>query len=205
MQSLKVGGDGSIPDALFREMYRERKRVFVDLLGWNIPVLDDEFEFDQFDGPTTQYLMMASPDGEHRGSLRMLSTDGPTLLGDIFPFLCDGPPPASPDCWEISRFCLSRRLRAADRRSVRNQLVTAAANFALDNGISAYVCIADMGWLTQIVSFGWRCHPLGLPQQLDCGLIGAMRIEITPETPALMHAAGTWQPIYTVPTDSCAA
>lgn len=205
MQSLAMGGSDGIPDALFAEMYRERKRVFVDLLGWNIPVLDDEFEFDQFDGPMTRYLMMASPEGEHHGSLRMLSTDGPTLLGDIFSFLCDGPPPASPHCWEISRFCLSRSLRAADRRSVRNQLVTAATTFALENGISSYVCVADTGWLSQILSFGWRCHPLGLPQRLDCGLIGAMQIEITLDTPALMQAAGTWLPIYSRPSDLCTA
>jgi len=37
-------------DALLRAMFSERKRVFVDLLGWDIPVLDGRFEIDQFEG-----------------------------------------------------------------------------------------------------------------------------------------------------------
>lgn len=188
------GGGGPVRDALLAEMYRERKRVFVDLLGWDVPVLAGEYELDQYDGPSTRYLIMASPEGRHCGSMRLLPTDGPTILGEIFPFLCDGPVPATSACWEISRFCLSRDLRAAERRVVRDQLVTAAVAFALEHAINAYVCVADIAWLSQILAFGWHCDPLGLPRQLPCGTTGAMRIRIASDTPALMEAAGTWRP-----------
>jgi N-acyl-L-homoserine lactone synthetase len=205
MTYILTGGGGVQQDTLLADMFRERKRVFVDLLRWDVPVLADQYELDQFDGPSTIYLIMASPDGRHQGSMRLLPTDGPTLLGDIFPFLCDRPLPASPDCWEISRFCLSRDLHAAERRIVRDQLVTAAVAFALQNDITSYACVADMGWLSQILAFGWRCDPLGLPQQLPCGLTGAMRIQVAPDTPELMQAAGTWRPSATAFTDQLAA
>lgn len=193
MTYILTGGGGLQEDRLLAEMFRERKRVFVDLLRWDLPVLAGEYELDQFDGPTTQYLLMASPEGRHFGSMRLLPTSGPTVLGSIFPFLCERPLPTSPHCWEISRFCLSRDLRAAERRIVRDQLVTASVAFALQNDITAYVCVADMAWFSQILAFGWHCDPLGLPQMLACGMTGAMRINVSPETPELMHAAGTWR------------
>lgn len=191
---LKSGG-GVQEDALLAEMFRERKRVFVDLLRWDVPVLDGRFVVDQFDGPSTIYLLISGSDGSHLGSMRLLPMNGPTILGSIFPFLCEAPVPVSPDSWEISRFCLSRALRAAERRVVRDRLVTAAVSFALQNDITSYCCVADMGWLSQILAFGWHCEPLGLPQKLPCGLTGAMRIAVSIDTPELMHAASTWHPV----------
>lgn len=205
MTHIISGHRQSGEDALLRAMFSDRKRVFVDLLGWDVPVLDGRFEIDQFDGPSTIYLIIAGADGEHHGSMRLLPTDGPHILGAIFPFLCDAEPPASPDVWEISRFCLSRSLRATDRRVVRDKLVTAAALFALQNRITGFSCVADMAWISQILAFGWQCTPLGLPQTLDCGLIGAMQIAISDETPALMDAAGVWNPTDMLQTQPLAA
>jgi len=194
MALILTGGGGAMQDAVLADMFRARKSVFIDLLGWDVPVLAGQYELDQFDGPSTVYLLIATPEGAHLGSMRLLPTDGPTILGDIFPSLCGGPVPASPDCWEISRFCLSRDLRAGERRVIRNRLVTAAVLFALQNDITSYVCVADAAWLTQINGFGWCCDPLGAPQSLACGLTGAMRMSVAPDTPGLMAAAGTWLP-----------
>ena len=73
---------------------------------------------------------------------------------------------------------------------MRNTLVGAIANHALANGISLYTAIAEVGWMQQILAFGWRCQPLGLPREIGGQLLGALRIEITSETPALLAAAG---------------
>ncbi|WP_157217978.1 acyl-homoserine-lactone synthase [Flavisphingomonas formosensis] len=194
MPYLVEGASRSLEDIALANMFRERKRVFIDLLGWDIPSLAGTFEVDQFDGVHTTYLVLARHDGAHLGSMRLLPSEQPNVLGSLFPFLCDEEPPADPQIWEISRFCLSRDLRAHDRRMVRNQLITTAVRFALDNDIAAFFCVADTGWLSQIPFFGWHCELLGNPQQLPCGTTGAMRIDITPETPSLMAAAGTWMP-----------
>ena len=180
--------------ALLANMFVERKRVFIDLLHWDVPVLDGRFEVDQFDGPTTVYLIIAGPDGSHLGSMRLLPSDGPNILGSIFPCLCEDAPPSSPDIWEISRFCLSRSLKASERRVIRDELVTAAVSFALANRIRAFCCVAETAWLSQILAFGWRCLPLGLPVRLNCGWTGALQIEVSEDTPSLMAAAGTWHP-----------
>lgn len=177
-------------DDVLRSMFAARKSVFVDLLKWDVPVIDDAYEVDQFDDAHATYLVLADQNGAHLGSARLLPTMRPHILDSFFAELCDGAPPRGPDIREITRFCLDRRLTARQRRSVRNTLVGAIADHALANGISLYSAIAEVGWMQQILSFGWRCQPLGLPRQIDGAMLGALRIEISQETPALLAAAG---------------
>ena len=37
-----------------RAMFEDRKSIFVDLLKWDVPVLDGHFELDQFDTPASR-------------------------------------------------------------------------------------------------------------------------------------------------------
>jgi acyl-homoserine lactone synthase len=176
----------------FRSMFEDRKSVFVDLLKWDVPVLDGRFELDEYDDEHATYLIIADEEGDHLGSERLLPTARRHILGSLFAELCHAPPPAGPDVFEITRFCLSRRQNAASRRLTRNRLVTALAWYGLETGIRTYTGVAELSWLQQILAFGWDCRPLGIPRQLECGLIGALAIEISPATPALLAANGIW-------------
>ena len=178
-----------------RSMFEDRKSVFVDLLKWDLPVLDGRFELDQFDDEHATYLIIAGEDGDHLASARLLPTTRPHILGDLFAGLCAGPPPSGEQVVEITRFCLSRRQNAAARRQARNQLVSALAAYALETGIHTYTGVAEIAWLQQILAFGWDCRPLGVPVRFVCRLIGALAIESTPETPALLAANHDRQPI----------
>src|SRR4051812_27780219 len=122
-------------DVIAANMHRDRKLVFIDLLKWDVPVIAGEFEVDEFDHSGAVYLISAEADGEHRGSIRLLPTTRPHILGSLFPELCDGAVPAGHNVYEITRGCLSPRLRATERLRVRNQLTTAAVEFALFNGV----------------------------------------------------------------------
>lgn len=180
--------------AAMRGMFEARKRVFVDLLGWDLPVLAGRYEVDQFDDPHARYLILTDRAHNHLASARLLPTTRPHLLGDLFAELCDDAPPSGPTIYEITRFCLERTASARCRRDARNQLVSALADYALANGITAYTGVAEIGWLQQILAFGWRCRPLGMPKQINGMTLGALRIEITPDTPALLAAAGIYAP-----------
>jgi N-acyl-L-homoserine lactone synthetase len=179
-----------LSEAVLRNMFAARKLVFIDLLGWDVPVVDERYEIDQFDDPRATYLVLADSKGEHLGSARLLPTTRPHILGTLYPCLCEGAPPTGPAIFEITRFCLDRRLRARERRIVRDTLVTALVDHALDNDITAYTAIAEMGWFQQILAFGWRCMPLGLPQVADGSMLAALRIDISRETPGLLARAG---------------
>lgn len=173
-----------------RAMFEARKAVFIDLLKWDLPVLAGRYEVDQFDDGNATYLILTDLHQRHLASARLLPTSRPGILSSLFPTLCEGPPPSSADIYEITRFCLSPTLRAPERRFVRDQLVCGLTRFALDNGVRAYTGVAEAAWLRQILAFGWKCRPLGLPQRIDGRLIGAMRIEIDDDTLVRLADAG---------------
>lgn len=181
-----------LADAALRSMFEARKRVFVDLLKWDVPVLEGRFELDQFDDEHAIYLLVSDAEGQHLGSARLLPTLRPHLLDTLFPQLCASAPPRGPDVLEITRFCLDRALGARERLVVRNRLVSALADFALLRGVSTYVGVAEIAWLQQILAFGWRCRPLGLPSLGGGRMLGALRIDISAETPALLEANGIY-------------
>ena len=72
------------------QMHRDRKAVFVDRLKWDVPVVDGVFEKDQFDTSDAIYLVATDPKHQqHLGSVRLLPSNGPHLLGEVFPHLCE--------------------------------------------------------------------------------------------------------------------
>jgi acyl-homoserine lactone synthase len=189
------GAHRPLGNEALRSMFEARKRVFVDLLKWDVPVLAGRYEVDQFDNEHATYLIIADEQGEHVGSARLLETCRPHILGTLFPELCSDAPPQSAEVLEITRFCLSRRRSARERLETRNRLVTALVAFALARGVTAYTGVAELGWLQQILAFGWRCRPLGLPRQVDGKMIGALRIEVSEETPGLLAQNGIYSPV----------
>lgn len=179
-------------DCTLRAMFEDRKSVFVDLLKWDVPVLEGRFEIDQFDDDQATYIIIADAHGDHLGSARLLPTTRPHILNSLFAHLCAAPPPGGPAVAEITRFCLSRRQNAALRRRTRNRLISALAWHALETGIRTYTGVAELAWLQQILAFGWDCRPLGIPARFECGMLGALAIEIRPDTPGLLAANGIW-------------
>ncbi|QKS00349.1 autoinducer synthase [Sphingomonas sp. CL5.1] len=182
-------------DTALRAMFRARKEVFIDLLKWDLPVLAGEFEVDQFDDPAAEYLILLDGRGGHRASARLLRTDRSHLLGDLYPHLCAGPVPAGPTIREITRFCLDRNQRAMERRSARNQLVTALAEHALANGITAYTGVADVEWFDQVRRFGWACEALGQPVRHGRQWLTALHITIDADTIESLRLGGTYEPL----------
>lgn len=188
---LNILTPGSEPDAnVMRAMFAARKSIFVDLLKWDVPVLEGLYEVDQFDTVHARYLVLTDPEGNHLASTRLLPTTREGILSGLFRKLCDGPVPSAPDIMEITRFCLDRRLKAAERRQARDALVLALVDYALANGISTYLAVAELGWLRQIVDFGWDCRLLGPLGQMKGERLAAVRILIDADTPSRLFAGG---------------
>ena len=175
-------------------MFEARKRVFVDLLQWDVPVLDGRFEIDQFDDEHAVYLIVTDRGGAHRASARLLKTTRPHILDTLFGELCEAVPPRGAEVREITRFCLDRDQNARERREARNALVAGLVDYALAHGIARYSGVAEIGWLQQILAFGWRCRPLGLPRAIGGRQLGALVIDIAADTPALLAANGIYAP-----------
>ena len=173
-----------------RSMFEARKRVFIDLLKWDIPALAGRFELDHFDDVDATYLIVTDADGEHLASARLLLTTRPALLDSLFPELVDGPVPQGADVLEITRFCLSPGIGARQRRVARDSLLAGLAEFALANGIRTYTGLAGLAWFRQVERFGWDCQPLGPPRLHGGEALVALRIDIDGSTISRLAAAG---------------
>src|SRR5690554_3010471 len=80
---MLLSSSQSVPhksDPALRSMFEARKKVFVDLLKWDLPVLDGRFEVDQFDTPEAVYLVLTDESANHRASARLLRTDRSHIL-----------------------------------------------------------------------------------------------------------------------------
>lgn len=201
MQSAWSSRLPSQPHPEIRAMFEARKRVFVDLLRWNVPVLDGKFEIDQYDLPDAQYLVLADEHQNHRASARLLLTDGPHILAELFPCLCEESLPSGASIREITRFCIEPALSRNERRRARDQLITALVEHALRAGITHYVAVAEVGWFKQISNFGWKCRPLGPAQKTDGQFLVALQLEIDSNTSRDLARSGMWCPAECIVAD----
>lgn len=195
MMQMTDTGHGLCESTAMRAMFAARKQVFIDLLGWDLPVLADQFELDQFDNPDAEYLILLGPDHRHRASARLLLTEQDHILASLYPQLCADAIPSGPSVREITRFCLDRHQRACERRTARNQLVTALAEHALDNDITDYTGVAGQAWYEQIARFGWDCRALGPVVRSGRDTLVGLHIHIDSTTIDKLRAAGVYEPL----------
>lgn len=173
-------------------MFADRKAQFVDFFDWEVPVIDGRFEMDQFDTAAAVYIVAIDEAGRHEASLRMLPSWLPHLLGDIFPHICVSGVPVGPTTWEGTRLCLPSRHGAARRRELRNELISAMADFALARGIEHITGVIPDGFRREVLAMGWRAEPLGPALRIKGGPIGAFRIEVTPDMRQRLAWSGTY-------------
>lgn len=187
--------------SLLETMFADRKRLFVDLFGWDVPVVEGRFEIDQFDTADTVYLICADEAGVHEASIRLMPTTRPHMLGELFAHLCPYGVPAGPNIWESTRLCLPQRHGAARRRELRNRLISAMVDFALERGIDRFTGVLPDAFRKEVLAMGWAAEPLGPAVRVDSGLVGAFAAHVRADTPERLGWSGT----YVAPARAVAA
>lgn len=131
------------------QMFRLRKKVFHDRLGWDVHV-DCDLEFDHFDELNPLYVLSMDDAAEHVvASLRLLPTTGPNMLCDVFPeLLSPGLVVRSPTIWESSRFCVDHEERGARSPNLvakaAAELMCAVGEIGLASGLTHIVTVTDI-------------------------------------------------------------
>jgi len=187
--------------ALLQSMFADRKRLFVDLFGWDVPVIDDQYEMDQFDNRHTIYLVAAEGDGSHAASIRLYPTTEPHMLGTLFPHLCPFGVPVDAATWESTRLCLPQRHGAERRRQLRDMLFSAMVDVALERGIERYTGVIPDPFRREVLSLGWQAEPLGPAVRIAGGPIGAFLIHIRKDTPERLR----WNGVYPAKSEQVSA
>lgn len=143
------------------EMHLHRKRVFVEGLGWPLPLIG-AFETDRYDGEDVMYLLVKDDlHGRLRASARLLRTDRPHPLLDLFPHLCDNGVPQGANVWEVSRFCPNPLTRRRDRLALLWQIMCASLETALLFDIERLTFVANRALRPLALHCGWDAVPLG--------------------------------------------
>jgi N-acyl-L-homoserine lactone synthetase len=185
-----VASWGRNRSALRSAMLKDRKIVLMDRLGWDLQSPDGLHEIDEYDDDDTLYLIVHQPEtGRHLGSVRLLPSVGPHLLGDKFAHLCAQAVPTGPDVWEITRLVTAPGLNRAEALQVRRQLSIALFEHALAAGITRYTMVTHLPWLPSLLSIGWDAEPLGMPHGEGVNAVAALQIFVNAPTLHRLRAA----------------
>ncbi len=153
------------------EMHRQRKAVFVDRAGWEIPVAADQ-EIDQYDLRKDTLYLLAKHErtGTVRASARLLTTTGPHLICDLLGAADRATIPRGSTVWEVSRFCTAPGIHARDRRhGLLWEMVCGVLETGLFYGIDEVIFAASRALLPLALNCGWEARTLtrGLSDQND--------------------------------------
>lgn len=153
---------------LMEKVWRLRHQVFVEEKGWEAIRRQDGREIDQFDSDRAVHILYIQ-EGEVLGYSRMLPTDGPHLLSDVYPQLCDGDIPRSPHMWEWTRFCTVKSHRGSIRSLsyVSNCLLSAIVEWGMAKDICEIGIQMNRMWMLTLCQLRFRPMPLGVIHELD--------------------------------------
>ncbi|MBR1177041.1 GNAT family N-acetyltransferase [Bradyrhizobium sp. KB893862 SZCCT0404] len=209
IQLITAANYGEFSETLVR-MHQLRYRVFRQRLGWDVQVSGD-LEADEFDSLHPAYLVMIARDGSVQGSVRLLPSTGPTMLGHIFPILLAGQSaPSSPSIWESSRFAVDI---ATDTPKgphgialATYELFAGMIEFGLSRSLTDIVTVTDARMERILRRAGWCLRRIAEPQKLGNTTAVAGYLEISTTALAQVRMAGGLPgPILWTPVISAAA
>lgn len=179
---------------MLEEMYRLRKRVFHDRLGWDVEITDG-MEIDIFDSLDPSYIVSVDSEGHVVGCVRQLQTTGPHMLSDVFSSILDGEPPLrSSRVWEATRFCVdTQRLSGGRGRNtisyVTSEIMIAAIELAISAGVTDAIAVVDPVMNRVLHRSGNGPYDyLGTPKQMGKVVAMAGLIDCTQERAARIRA-----------------
>ena len=164
------------------EMHRQRRTLFIEQMHWRLDA-PDGLEIDKFDAPDVTYLIESeTPRSDVSASVRLLPTDRPHLLGEVFPHLCPNGVPSSASIWEVTRFCPSPDTPKGEaRRRALAVMIAGILETGLLFGIERVTFVAGLALARQALSVGWTASPLGPTVRQGRDRITAIAAEIDVE------------------------
>lgn len=182
MASIIIGraGEHGLGANLLDSMYRLRCDVFHRRLGWEVRV-EHGREHDWFDLIGPHYLIAHDGAATALGCCRLLPTQGPNMLRDIFPMLLDGAAaPAGAEIWEVSRFAISERCAGEGFGfgEVPASMLGDMFRFAAAHGVRDLVGVTSAPIERMLRHLGLEVERLGRPQRIGTVMSLAFRMQV---------------------------
>lgn len=159
------------------KIYRIRKDVFFDRLGWDV-LCSGGLEFDAFDNADCDYLVVRHQD-TLICSCRLIPTTRPTMLSEVFPGLLRGedylPDPA---VIEISR--LAATACPSLRGGVMSLILQELRRYASDHRVSAFVFVTTTAIERLLRRHGVRLQRFGDGRTTLVGGVRSVALRLHP-------------------------
>lgn len=160
------------------ELYRFRKRVFSDRLGWDVES-HRGLERDSFDKPDTHWVLIEDEQGLC-GCIRLLSCAQDYMLPSIFPAALAGElAPRCADVWELTRLAIDAG-RAPQLDNGVNELTCVIFRevyaFARAQGIRELVAVVSLPVERIFRRLGLPIERLGHRQAVELGAVRGVGI-----------------------------
>ena len=149
-------------DAL-EEMFQFRHAVAIGEMGWSLPHAEQDREQDQFDTDDAIYFLDWDQHNNMAACCRLVPTDKPHLISEIFPTYCDfGNIPRDPKILEVSRF-LSRKTGLSKEATIRarHRVMVAIHEYGHANGVTHFTALTYQKHY-ELAAYLFRTRPLGM-------------------------------------------
>ena len=187
MITVTAGTPGQLDSGVEHQLAAYRHKVFVDQLGWKLPLAEAGLERDQFDRPDTLYVIAFDRQHNVCGCGRLLPTTKPYLLGSVFPHLMgEQQLPCATEVWELSRYSTqtvdSVPLTHEQSRRRFRSLLRAIVEAAIAHGAKRLITFTVPTLERLSRQLGIHVHRVGPPQLIDGSPVVAMWVELDEQT-----------------------
>jgi N-acyl-L-homoserine lactone synthetase len=185
---------------LFNQMFRHRKRVFIDQKKWDIKAVDGEFEIDEYDRDDTVYVCSFREDGALAGSVRLLNTLTDHMAGGAFKDMFPGLTIRSPTIWEATRFAVPEdpHIQPNGVSRAACEVMLGTCLFGLEHGVSQLTAIYEAPMARIYRKCGVRHYILGRHRSPEHGAVHFALGEISRELEASIRRATGLTPVEAV-------
>ncbi len=147
--------------------FRLRHNVFIEALGWSDLEARNGMEWDQYDTPATVYLTKRDENGRVIGTFRLVTTDTPYMIRDLWPERASRLPD-SPTILEGTRLAVAQDLDQRTSRRVCLELIAASIDYAVQTGCTEILHVSPLvimkgilkrnGLVSTWLSDPWECE-----------------------------------------------
>ncbi|MEQ9144455.1 MAG: acyl-homoserine-lactone synthase [Parvibaculaceae bacterium] len=147
------------------QMFRLRKKIFVDEKGWDMPVRDG-WEIDQFDTDDADYVLFIDDGGNVKVGLRYMPYCVPNMTKDVFGHLLYEEPDGA-NVYEMTRAFITQDVRDGTYFPL---LLCAKYEYLLWKEASHIIEVCDTRFLPMLLETGWHMRVVGRPEPDESGV-----------------------------------
>jgi acyl-homoserine lactone synthase len=171
------------------DYFRFRHDIYVGERGWTNLTRTDRREIDAFDTEEATYLLGITSEQNVVAGSRLVPTQQPHLMSEVFPELAQDGIRREKDLYEWTRVFVVPALREPRRPSLAAGIVYCGiVEFCLLRRIRELTIVCEPYWFDRLRTIGWAPKHLGKPLDHKDGVIVGLSVSMSKQALAWTRA-----------------